>query len=170
MPFKSSGKARPFLLNAGLSQVPIKPAESGIDPAGSASTVVLRDVHCALMRLIQNQGLEKEKKDSSKGQPSTAKLFSPDSGGPVPWTALLAQISLAAPDAKAGATAKVCNDCMTVMHKVLLDVIITPFGSRCLPVQTKAQLHLLLTGGCFYGSVTLLWHACFGKLGAEHVV
>lgn len=68
---------------------------------------MLREVHCALLRIIQNQGVERDKKDASKGQPSTAKLFSPDSSGPVPWTAQVAQAVLAAPTAKAAATAKV---------------------------------------------------------------
>lgn len=88
-------------------QVPPKPAETGIDPAGSASTVLLRDMHCALLRMIQNQGAEKDKKEGSKAQPMTAKLFTPDSSGAVPWTANVAQLILAAPLAKATASAKV---------------------------------------------------------------
>lgn len=88
-------------------QMPPKPAETGIDPAGSASTVLLRDMHCALLRMIQNQGAEKDKKEGSKAQPLTAKLFSPDSSGAVPWTANVAQLILAAPLAKATASAKV---------------------------------------------------------------
>ena len=91
----------------GSSQALSKQADTGIDSAGSASTVVLREVHCTLLRIIQTQGMERDKKDGSKGQPSTAKLFSPDSSGPVPWTAQVAQAVLAAPTVKAGATAKV---------------------------------------------------------------
>ncbi len=93
---------------AELTQALIKPTGAGIDSAGSASAVVLRDIHCALLRVIQNQGVEKEKKEGSQGQPMTAKLFSPDSGGSVPWTAHVAQLILAAPPTKAAATAKVC--------------------------------------------------------------
>ena len=89
---------------AGSMQAPPKQADTGIDSAGSASTVVLREVHCALLRIIQGQGMEK---DISKGQPTTAKLFSPDSSGPVPWTAQVAQAILAAPGVGAVATAKV---------------------------------------------------------------
>ena len=84
-----------------------KQADTGIDSAGSASTVVLREVHCALLRVIQSQGVERDKKDVPKGQPTTAKLFSPDSSGPVPWTAQVAQAILAAPAATTAATAKV---------------------------------------------------------------
>jgi len=70
--------------------------------------VLLRDIHCSLLRLIQNQGVEKDKKEA-KAQPVTAKLFSPDSGGSVPWTAQLAQLILVAPPTKAAAAAKVCS-------------------------------------------------------------
>lgn len=92
---------------AGSMQAPPKQADTGIDSAGSASTVVLREVHCALLRIIQGQGMEKDKKNISNGQPTTAKLFSPDSSGPVPWTAQVAQAILAAPGVGAAATAKV---------------------------------------------------------------
>ena len=92
---------------AGSLQTLPKQADTGIDSAGSASTVVLREVHCALLRTIQGQGMERDKKDSSKGQPTTAKLFSPDSSGPVPWTAQVAQAVLAAPAVGVAATAKV---------------------------------------------------------------
>lgn len=94
--------------NAEAAQLSVRPAETGIDAAGSASAVLLRDIHCCLLRMIQNQGLEKEKKEG-KAQPVTAKLFSPDSGGSVPWTAQLAQLILAAPLTKAAAAAKVCS-------------------------------------------------------------
>ncbi len=93
--------------DAEAAQVPVRPAETGIDAAGSASAVLLRDIHCSLLRLIQNQGVEKDKKEA-KAQPVTAKLFSPDSGGSVPWTAQLAQLVLVAPPTKAAAAAKVC--------------------------------------------------------------
>ncbi len=93
--------------DAEAAQVPVRPAETGIDAAGSASAVLLRDIHCSLLRLIQNQGVEKDKKEA-KAQPVTAKLFSPDSGGSVPWTAQLAQLILVAPPTKAAAAAKVC--------------------------------------------------------------
>lgn len=92
--------------NAEPTQAPVKPAETGIDSAGSASAVLLRDIHCSLLRIVQNQGLEKDKKEG-KPQPVTAKLFSPDSGGSVPWTAQVAQLLLAAPPTKAAAAAKV---------------------------------------------------------------
>jgi len=94
--------------DAEAAQVPVRPAETGIDAAGSASAVLLRDIHCSLLRLIQNQGVEKDKKEA-KAQPVTAKLFSPDSGGSVPWTAQLAQLILVAPPTKAAAAAKVCS-------------------------------------------------------------
>ena len=84
-----------------------KQADAGIDSAGSASTVVLREVHCALLRIIQGQAMDRDKKDAGKGQPTTAKLFSPDSSGPVPWTAQVAQAVLAAPAVGAAGTAKV---------------------------------------------------------------
>ena len=92
--------------NAEAAQVSVRPAETGIDAAGSASAVLLRDIHCSLLRLIQNQGLDKDKKEG-KAQPVTAKLFSPDSGGSLPWTAQLAQLILAAPPTIAAAAAKV---------------------------------------------------------------
>lgn len=92
---------------AGTLQASAKQADTGIDSAGSASTVVLREVHCALLRIIQSQGVERDKKEASKGQPTTAKLFSPDSSGPVPWTAQVAQAILAAPAVGSAATAKV---------------------------------------------------------------
>ena len=92
---------------AGTLQAASKQADTGIDSAGSASTVVLREVHCALLRIIQSQGVERDKKDASNGQPTTAKLFSPDSSGPVPWTAQVAQAILAAPAVGSAATAKV---------------------------------------------------------------
>lgn len=84
-----------------------KQVDTGIDSAGSASTVVLREVHCALLRILQSQGVERDKKEVAKGPPTTAKLFSPDSSGPVPWTAQVAQAILAAPAATTAATAKV---------------------------------------------------------------
>ena len=93
---------------AEAAQVSVRPAETGIDAAGSASAVLLRDIHCSLLRMIQNQGLEKDKKEG-KVQPVTAKLFSPDSGGSVPWTAQLAQLILAVPPTIAAAAAKVCS-------------------------------------------------------------
>lgn len=91
-----------------------KQADTGIDSAGSASTVVLREIHCALLRVIQSQGMERDRKEVSKGQPSTAKLFSPDSSGPVPWTAQVAQTILAAPAAGAAASAKVRLACLAI--------------------------------------------------------
>lgn len=94
------------LLAGSLVALP-KQVDTGIDSAGSASTVVLREVHCALLRIIQSQGVERDKRDVAKGQPTTAKLFSPDSSGPVPWTAQVAQAILAAPAATTAATAKV---------------------------------------------------------------
>lgn len=96
-----------WALFAGALQALPKQVDIGMDSAGSASTVVLREVHCALLRIIQGQVMERDKKDASKGQPTTAKLFSPDSSGPVPWTAQVAQAILAAPAVGAAATAKV---------------------------------------------------------------
>lgn len=92
---------------AGSLQALPQQADTGIDSAGSASTVVLREVHCALLRIIQGQPMDRDKKDASKGQPTTAKLFSPDSSGPVPWTAQVAQAVLAAPAVGTAAMAKV---------------------------------------------------------------
>ena len=105
--------------NAEAAQVSVRPAETGIDAAGSASAVLLRDIHCSLLRLIQNQGLEKDKKEG-KAQPVTAKLFSPDSGGSLPWTAQLAQLILAAPPTIAAAAAKVCLHNLTLCEVDML--------------------------------------------------
>ena len=106
--------------------------------------MVLRDIHCALVRLIQNQGLEKDKKDSSKGQPSTGKLFSPDSGGPVPWTAMLAHAILSAPPGKAAATAKV--SCLSMACHQSLACSALKAGSLCpgLPCWLKPSCQHLL--------------------------
>ncbi|DBB03841.1 TPA: hypothetical protein ACH3X1_012936 [Trebouxia sp. C0004] len=101
----SHARPHPSTKTAEAAQVSVRPAETGIDTAGSASAVLLRDIHCSLLRMIQNQGVEKDKKEG-KVQPVTAKLFSPDSGGSVPWTAQLAQLILAAPPTKAAAAAK----------------------------------------------------------------
>lgn len=103
-----------------------KQADTGIDAPGSASTVVLREVHCALLRIIQSQGVERDKKDVAKGQPTTAKLFSPDSSGSIPWTAQVAQAILAAPAATTAATAKVgspvsCCACLPACDAPLLN-------------------------------------------------
>lgn len=77
--------------------------------------------------------MERDKKDAGKGQPTTAKLFSPDSSGPVPWTAQVAQAILAAPAVGSAATAKVG------MPRLLYAWLI---GSECL--QTNLLLLLLL--------------------------
>lgn len=76
---------------------------SPIDAAGSASAVLLRDIHCALLRAIEGpQGLQRD-----KPQPTQARLLSPDSAGPVPWTANVARMLLSAPATKAAVPAKV---------------------------------------------------------------
>ena len=95
---------------AGILQTLPKEVEAiAIDTAGSASTVVLREVHCALLRIVNNQSVEKDKKEAGKGQPTTAKLFSPDSSGPMPWTAQVAQSILASSAAMAATSAKVIH-------------------------------------------------------------
>ena len=92
------------LLHAGPQEKDKVTAASPIDAAGSASAVLLRDMHCALLRAIEDKGLERD-----KPQPSQARLLSPDSAGPVPWTANVARLLLSAPATKAAVPAKVCH-------------------------------------------------------------
>lgn len=57
-----------------------------------ASAIVLRDVHCALLRAIEGKDLGKP--DQAVPQ---AKLMSPDSTAALFWTARVAKAILAAP-------------------------------------------------------------------------
>ena len=147
--------------NAEAAQVPVRPAETGIDAAGSASAVLLRDIHCSLLRLIQNQGVEKDKKEA-KAQPVTAKLFSPDSGGSVPWTAQLAQLILAAPPTKAAAAAKVCTRtlmlvnltcCHLSCHVILMQLL--EFGFVTLPSPKSGEVQTQLKALWIHTSICL---------------
>ena len=95
---------------------------SAIDTAGSASAVLLRDLHCALLRAVEDKGLEKE-----KPQPSQAKLLSPDSAGPVPWTANVARVILSAPVTRT-----------TVPAQVLLNLV-----QPCCTFSTEAAIFFL---------------------------
>lgn len=102
---------------------------SPIDAAGSASAVLLRDIHCALLRAIEEKGLERD-----KPQPGQARLLSPDSAGPVPWTANVARVLLSAPVTKASVPAKVehassaCHACLCTRQADIRKW----FVSRCL--------------------------------------
>ena len=110
--------------------------------------MLLRDIHCSLLRLIQNQGVEKDKKEA-KAQPVTAKLFSPDSGGSVPWTAQLAQLILVAPPTKAAAAAKVCSHTL-----ILVKLTCCPTFEFMCPKSGEVQTHTLrLVTSCFSKSL-----------------
>ena len=66
-----------------------------LDREGAASAIVLREVHCALLRAIEGVPLLPE-----QSAPLSARLFSPDSqGGQLPWTERAANAILSAQEA-----------------------------------------------------------------------
>ncbi|KAK9824407.1 hypothetical protein WJX72_010057 [[Myrmecia] bisecta] len=90
----SAAKARP------AAAAPITPAPASaeasrpaaVDPEGAASGLLLRELHCALVRAWEGKGL-----DASKPQPSVARLYGSDSAG-VPWTERVSTAILTAPE------------------------------------------------------------------------